>query len=44
MKKTMHLLLAGKHPKAKKFAGQHVLVIADEIVPLKKRRGSYKRY
>lgn len=34
--KTLHLLLAGKHPKAKKFAGQHVLVIADEIIPLKK--------
>ena len=34
--KTMNLLLSGKHPKAKKFAGQHVLVISNEIVPLKK--------
>lgn len=33
---TLHLLLAGKHPKAKKFAGQHVLVIANEVVPLRK--------
>ena len=40
--KTMHLLLSGKHPKAKKFAGQHVLVIADEIFPLKKGEGAIK--
>lgn len=33
--KTLHLLLSGKHPKAKKFAGRHVLVVADEIIPLK---------
>lgn len=33
--KTLHLLLAGKHPEAKKFAGKHVLVVADEIIPLK---------
>jgi hypothetical protein len=33
--KTLQLLLGGKHPKAKKFAGQHVLVIAKEIIPLK---------
>ncbi len=40
--KTLHLLLSGKHPKAKKFAGKHVLVIADEVVPLKKGEAGVK--
>jgi len=40
--KTLYLLLSGKHPKAKKFAGQHVLVISDEIIPLKKGEGAIK--
>lgn len=40
--KTLHLLLSGKHPKAKKFAGQHVLVIADQIIPLKKGESGVK--
>lgn len=31
-KKTLSLLLSGKHPKAKKLAGRHVLVVDDEIV------------
>lgn len=34
-KKILSLLLSGKHPKAKKYAGHHVLVIKDQIVPLK---------
>jgi len=33
--KILNLLLSGKHPKAKKYAGHHVLVIKDQIVPLK---------
>lgn len=33
--KNLSLLLSGKHPKAKKYAGHHVLVIDNEIVPLK---------
>lgn len=33
--KTLSLLLSGKHPKAKKYAGHHVLVIKDQIIPLK---------
>lgn len=33
--KILNLLLSGKHPKAKKYAGHHVLVIEDQIVPLK---------
>lgn len=33
--KTLNLLLSGRHPKAKMYAGHHVLVIKDQIVPLK---------
>ncbi len=33
--KMVHLLLSGKHPFAKKYAGKHVFVVNDEIVPLK---------
>lgn len=33
--KNLNLLLSGKHPKAKKYAGHHVLVIQDQIIPLK---------
>lgn len=33
--KILKLLLSGKHPQAKKYAGHHVLVIKDQIVPLK---------
>lgn len=32
----MNLILSGKHPKAKRYAGRHVLVVDDRIVPLKK--------
>lgn len=30
-KKTLSLLLSGKHRSSKKFAGRHVLVVDDEI-------------
>lgn len=33
--KTLNLLLSGKHPSAKKYAGHHVLVIKDKVFPLK---------
>lgn len=33
--RTLNLLLSGKHPKAKKYAGHHVLVVDDKVVPLK---------
>lgn len=33
--KTLNLLLSGKHPRAKQYAGHHVLVVDDKIVPLK---------
>lgn len=34
--KIVHLLLSGKHPLAKKYAGHHVMVIGSEIIPVKK--------
>lgn len=33
--KNLSLLLSGKHPKARKYAGHHVFVIENEIIPLK---------
>ena len=41
-RKTLSLLLSGKHPKAKKYAGHHVLVIEDQIVPLKEGQEGLK--
>ncbi len=40
--KTLSLLLSGKHPDAKKYAGHHVLVVKDRIIPLKKGREGIK--
>lgn len=37
---VLALLLSGKHPKAEKFAGQHVLVVKEEIIPLKKGKAA----
>lgn len=37
--RTLNLLLSGKHPKAKKYAGHHVLVVGDKVVPLKDGTG-----
>lgn len=34
--KIISLLLSGKHRNAKQYAGRHVLVIENEIVPLKR--------
>lgn len=33
--KILSLLLAGRHPKARKYAGKHVLVIENEVFPLR---------
>lgn len=33
--KTLNLLLSGKHPQVKKYAGKQVFVIKEKIVPLK---------
>jgi cation diffusion facilitator CzcD-associated flavoprotein CzcO len=32
--KNISLLLSGKHPLIKKFAGKNVMVVGNEIVPL----------
>lgn len=36
--KTLSLLLAGKTKEAKKYAGKHVLVVKNKVVPLKERK------
>lgn len=41
-KKTLNLLLSGKHPQTKKYAGHHVMVIEDKIIPLKQGKASLK--
>ena len=33
--KNLTLLLSGRHPQSKKYAGRHVLVIEDKIIPLR---------
>lgn len=33
--KTLSLLLSGKHPFIKKYAGKQVFVIKDEVIPIK---------
>jgi len=33
--KILGLLLSGKHPKAKKYAGHHVLIVKNQVFPLK---------
>ena len=33
--KTINLLLSGRHAMAKKYAGHHVLIVGDKIMPLK---------
>ena len=38
----MSLLLSGKHPKAKKYAGHHVLVVDDYIIPLREGQEGIK--
>lgn len=40
--KILTLLLSGKHPKAKKYAGHHVLVIENHIIPLKEGQEAIK--
>ncbi|OGK10233.1 hypothetical protein A2954_02650 [Candidatus Roizmanbacteria bacterium RIFCSPLOWO2_01_FULL_37_12] len=37
--KILNVLLSGKHPLSKRYAGKHVLVIEDQVVPLKKGKG-----
>lgn len=34
--KVLQALLSGKHSKAKEYAGKHVMVVGNRVVPLKK--------
>lgn len=38
----LSLLLSGKHPLAKKYAGHHVLVIEDKIIRLRRGKDAVK--
>jgi len=40
--KNLNLLLAGKHRLAKKYAGKHVMVLENEIIPLKENKETLK--
>lgn len=45
-KQILSLLLSGKHPQAKKYAGKHVMVADREIIPVKegeKAREDFKK-
>jgi len=37
---NLTLLLSGKHPQAKKYAGKHVMVIENEVILLKEGKES----
>lgn len=39
---VLTLLLAGRHPAAKKYAGKHVLVVKENVVLLKKGKGALR--
>lgn len=39
---NLTLLLSGKHPQAKEYAGKHVMVIENEVIPLKEGREVFK--
>lgn len=41
-KKNLNLILSGRHSKAKKYAGHHVLVVKDQIIPLKEGEDGVK--
>lgn len=36
--KTLTLLLSGKSKAAKKYAGKHVLVVKNKVIPLKEKK------
>lgn len=42
--KVLRLLLTGKSRKHKKYAGKHVYVINDKIIPMKKGKDSIKDF
>ncbi len=42
--KTISMLLGGKTSTAKKYAGKHVLVVKDKILPLKKGEAAWNDF
>lgn len=42
--KVLTLLLSGKHPRIKKYAGKHVFVAGDEVVLMKKGEEAWKDF
>lgn len=42
--KTISMLLSGRTQKAKKFAGKHVLVVKDKVVPMKKGEAFWRDF
>lgn len=43
-KKTISMLLAGKGRIAKEFAGKHVFVVKNKVVPLKKGKAAWRDF
>ena len=43
-KRVLTLLLSGKHPKIKKYAGKYVFVAGDEVVLMKKGEEAWKDF
>jgi hypothetical protein len=44
VKNTLNLLLSGKHPQIKKYAGKYVFVGGSEVVPMKEGEGAWKDF
>ncbi len=42
--KTLSLLLSGETTAAKRFAGKHVLVVEDKVIPLKNGEEGWKDF
>ena len=42
--KTLSLLLSGKLPESKKFAGKHVMVVKNKIIPLREGEKARKDF
>ena len=42
--KTLSLLLSGKSATSKRFAGKHVLVVENKVIPLKKGEEGWKDF
>jgi hypothetical protein len=42
--KTMQMLLSGKHPNIKKYAGKQVFVIANKVFPIKAGKKGFEEF